>query len=213
MSRDVLSDPGEGPLEQPPAEDAVGRLRAPLVRHLVPRVLPLVFRFGQGGKKKKKLVSRTKASSRGRSSRPQRSAGWRRPWASSGAGKAVSAQRPRPAAPSRPRFTHPAATCRSNFPASLRPAPRDAAGADSRGPAQPSASRPAPRHVSSAAAKQVWSVSVCVRPASAPIGPRSASSRAEDPEHARCGHRISGLTRAGEGRTTRPAQEPVPGSF
>lgn len=54
MSRDVLSDPGEGPLEQPPAEDAVGRLRAPLVRHLVPRVLPLVFRFGQGEKKKKK---------------------------------------------------------------------------------------------------------------------------------------------------------------
>lgn len=52
MSRDVLSDPGEGPLEPPPAEDAVGRLRAPLVRHLVPRVLPLVFRFGQGKKKK-----------------------------------------------------------------------------------------------------------------------------------------------------------------
>lgn len=212
MSRDVLSDPGEGPLEPPPAEDAVGRLRAPLVRHLVPRVLPLVFRFGQGGKKKSWFPGRTLPRAdapRGRSG-ARGGGGLGLP---PGAGKAVSAQLPRPAAPSRPRFTHPAATCRSNFPASLRPAPRDAAGADSRGPAQPSASRPAPRHVSSAAAKQVWSVSVCVRPASAPIGPRSASARAEDPEHARCGHRISGLTRAGEGRTTRPAQEPVPGSF
>lgn len=191
----------------------MGRLRAPHVRHLVPRVLPLVFRFGQGKKKKSwfpgQMLARADAP-RGRSGAQGGGGGLGLP---PGAGKRVSAQGPRPAAPSRPRVTHPAATCRSNFPASLRPAPRDAAGADSRRPAQLSASRPAPRHVSSAAAKQVWSVSVCVRLAGARIGPRSVSARAEDPERARCGHRISGLMRAGEGRATRPAREPVPGSF
>lgn len=186
VSRDVLLQrPWGGSLEPPPAEDAVGRLRAPSSATWSLES-SLVFRFGRG----KKLVSRTNASSRGRSSRPQRSAGWRRPRASSGCGEGGVRRCP-PSGPFSRALLTPAAAS-ERLPGEPPPAPRDAAGADSRGPAQPSASRPAPRHVSSAAAKQVWSVSVCVRPASAPIGPRSASARAEDPEHARCGHRISG---------------------
>lgn len=197
----------------PQAEDAVGRLRAPPVRHLVPRVLPRVFRFGQEKKKTNQLVSRTNACSRRRSSGPQRSAGWRRLGLPPGARKEVSAQRPLPG-----RALLTAATWR-NFPASLRPAPRDAAGADSRRPAQPSAAVCLPLGPASRVlrGRETGLVSVCLRPpgrpAGTPIGTRSVSARAEDPERARCGPGISELMWAGEGRTTRPAQEQVPSSF